>query len=159
MNQHPMERVIPGRSPAPDVRYSSRMVEKLINYITRAGKKSAARKIVYAALDTLKERTGEHPLEVFYKAINNIMPKLETRSQRIGGSSYQVPYEVPEERQRTLALRWVVEAARKRREKSMSLCLAAELLDALKNQGEAIKKREDTHRMAESNRAFAHYRW
>lgn len=159
MSQHPMERVVPGRSPLPDVRYSSRMVEKLINYITSAGKKSAARKIVYDAFDTLKEKTGEHSLEVFYKALNNIMPKLETRSRRVGGSSYQIPYEVPEERQRTLALRWVVGAARKRREKTMALRLAAELLDALKNQGEAIKKREDTHRMAESNRAFSHYRW
>lgn len=159
MNQHTIERVIPGRSPTPDVRYNSQMVEKLINYVLKEGKKSVARKIVYEAFAILKEKTGEQPLEVFYKAMNNLMPKLETRSRRVGGSSYQIPYEVPEERQRTLALRWLVGAARKRREHTMAARLAAELLDALKNQGEAIKKREETHRMAESNRAFAHYRW
>ncbi|MCS6936713.1 MAG: 30S ribosomal protein S7 [Candidatus Bipolaricaulota bacterium] len=159
MNTHAIERVIPGRAPAPDIRYNSQMVEKLINYVMRRGKKSLARKIVYEAFDIVQEKTGEPPLEVFYKAITNLMPKLETRSRRVGGSSYQIPYEVPEDRQRTLALRWLVEAARNRREHSMAARLAAEMLDALKNQGEAIKKREETHRMAEANRAFAHYRW
>lgn len=159
MTQHPIERVVPGRPASPDVRYGSRMVEKLINYMTHKGKKSAARKIVYGAFDILKEKTGGPPLEVYYKALGSVIPKLETRSRRVGGSSYQVPYEVPEDRQRTLALRWIVGAARARREHTMAARLAAELLDALKNQGNAIKKREETHRMAESNRAFSHYRW
>jgi len=125
----------------------------------REGKKSLARRIVYRAFDIIQEKTGENPLEVFFKAMANCMPKLETRSRRVGGAAYQVPYEVEEDRQRTLALRWIVNAARERGEHSMAERLAAEILDASKGQGQAVEKKNETHRMAEANRAFAHYRW
>ncbi|MFN4218226.1 MAG: 30S ribosomal protein S7 [Candidatus Bipolaricaulia bacterium] len=159
MTQHVIDRVTPGRPVPPDVRYGSPTVEKLINYVMREGKKSLARRIVYRAFDIVQEKTGENPLEVFFKAMANCMPKLETRSRRVGGSAYQVPYEVEEDRQRTLALRWLVEAARERSERDMAERLAAEMLDALKNQGKAIEKKNEAHRMAEANRPFAHYRW
>jgi small subunit ribosomal protein S7 len=159
MTQHVLDRVTPGRPVPPDVRYGSPTVEKLINYVMREGKKSLARRIVYRALDIVQEKTGENALEVFFKALANCMPKLETRSRRVGGSAYQVPYEVEEDRQRTLALRWLVGAARERNERDMAERLAAEMLDALKNQGKAIEKKNEAHRMAEANRPFAHYRW
>lgn len=159
MTQHVMDRVIPGRPVPPDVRYGSPTVEKLINCVMREGKKSLARRIVYRAFDIVQEKTGENALEVFFKALGNCMPKLETRSRRVGGSAYQVPYEVEEDRQRTLALRWLVGAARERSERNMAERLAAEILDALKNQGKAVEKKNEAHRMAEANRPFAHYRW
>jgi small subunit ribosomal protein S7 len=143
----------------PDLRYGSRLVAKLINYVMRDGKKSLARRIVYGAFDLIQERTGQDPLEVFYKAVQNCMPKLETRSRRVGGAAYQVPYEVPEDRQKTLALRWIVNAARERSERTMIERLAAEILDAAQGQGRAYEKKLESHRMAEANRAFAHYRW
>ncbi|MCL6643058.1 MAG: 30S ribosomal protein S7 [Candidatus Bipolaricaulota bacterium] len=159
MTQHALDRAIPGRPVAPDVRYQSPLVEKLINYVMRKGKKSLARRIVYRAFDIVQEKTGENALDVYFKALANCMPKLETRSRRVGGSAYQVPYEVEEDRQRTLALRWLVGAARERGERDMAERLAAEMLDAFKNQGKAIEKKNETHRMAEANRPFAHYRW
>ncbi len=143
----------------PDLRYGSKLVSKLINYVMRDGKKSLARKIVYGAFDLIQERTGQDPLEVFYKAVRNCMPKLETRSRRVGGAAYQVPFEVPEDRQKTLALRWIVQAARERSERTMVERLAAEIMDAAKGQGRAYEKKLEAHRMAEANRAFAHYRW
>ena len=162
-----LEKTIPGarygRDEAPmlhpDLRYGSKLVEKLINYIMQDGKKATARKIVYEALDLAEERTGEPALEVFYKAMRNVMPKLETRSRRVGGSSYQVPYEVPEDRQKTLAFRWITAAIKGRSERTMVERLAAELMDAAEGQGKAVDKRQESHRMAEANRAFAHYRW
>lgn len=162
-----LERQIPGerygRAEAPylhsDLRYGSRLVEKLINYVMQDGKKATARKIVYEALDLVEERTGEPALEAFYKAMRNVMPKLETRSRRVGGSSYQVPYEVPEDRQKTLAFRWITSASRQRSERTMVERLAAEIMDAAEGQGKAYDKRQESHRMAEANRAFAHYRW
>lgn len=159
MTQHALDRAIPGRPVVPDVRYQSPLVEKLINYVMREGKKSVARRIVYRAFDIVQEKTGENALDVYFKALANCMPKLETRSRRVGGSAYQVPYEVEEDRQRTLALRWLVGAARERGERDMAERLAAEMLDAFKNQGKAIEKKNETHRMAEANRPFAHYRW
>jgi small subunit ribosomal protein S7 len=157
--EHVLERVIPGQSVSVDLLYGSRLVEKLINYVMWDGKKSLARRIVYSAFDIIKDRTGEPPLEVFYKAVSNCAPKLETRSRRVGGASYQVPYEVPEDRQRTLALRWIVNAARERQEKRMEERLAAEIISASKQEGKAYAKKLEAHRMAEANRPFAHYRW
>lgn len=162
-----LEQKIPGyrygRDRAPllraDLRYGSKLVEKLINYVMQDGKKPLARRIVYEAFDLIEERSGQPALEVYYKAMRNCMPKLETRSRRVGGSSYQVPYEVPEDRQKTLALRWISRAARERGERTMVERLAAELLDAAQGQGKAVDKKQESHRMAESNRAFAHYRW
>lgn len=147
------------REIAPDPVYSSVLVHKLINKVMRDGKKSLAQKIVYGAFDLIKERTGEDPLEVLDKAVRNVMPVLEVRPRRVGGATYQVPLEVRPERRTTLALRWIVQFARERKDKSMIEKLANELLDAAQGQGGAVKKREDTHRMAEANKAFAHYRF
>lgn len=162
-----LERMIPGhrrgRDLPPflyaDLRYESKLVEKLINYLMEDGKKSVSRRIVYTAFDLLQERSGQPALEVFYKALSNCMPKLETRSRRVGGAAYQVPYDVPEDRQKTLAMRWIVQAARERGERTMAECLAAELMDAAQGQGKAHDKKLEAHRMAEANRPFAHYRW
>ncbi len=162
-----LERMIPGYRRGrdlppflyPDLRYESKLVEKLINYVMQNGEKSIARSIVYRALDLVAERSGQPALEIFYKAISNCMPKLETRSRRVGGAAYQVPYDVPEDRQKTLALRWIVQAARGRGERTMAECLAAELIDASQGQGKAHEKKLEAHRMAEANRPFAHYRW
>jgi len=159
MAEHQMERVIPGRNVPPDLRHKSRVVEKFINYVMQEGQKAVARKIVYEAIEILQKKTGENGLDSFYKAMHTCAPKLETRSRRVGGAAYQVPYEVPEDRQKTLAVRWIVGAARERGERTMAERLAAELLDVINNQGKAIEKRNDMHRMAEANRAFAHYRW
>jgi len=151
--------VIPGRDVPQDVRYGSKLVEKLINYVMWDGKKSLARRIVYQAFDIL-ERRGEGPaLEVFIKAVQNCMPKLEVRSRRVGGATYQVPFEVPAHRQTMLALRWIVQAARNRSERTMPERLAAEIADAARGEGAAYQKKLESHRMAEANRAFAHYRW
>lgn len=143
----------------PDLVHGSKMVEKLINYVMRKGEKSVARQVVYDAFTLIEQKSGEPGLEVFYKALTNCMPKLETRSRRVGGSAYQVPYEVPEDRQKTLSLRWLIHAARARGEKTMRERLAGELMDAAQGQGKAHEKKLDAHRMAEANRPFAHYRW
>lgn len=144
---------------APDLVYGSVLVHQLINKVMRDGKKSLAQTIVYGAFDLIKERTGEEPTEVLDKAVRNVMPVLEVRPRRVGGATYQVPLEVRPERRTTLALRWIVQFARERKDKTMIERLANELLDAAQGQGGAVKKREDTHRMAEANKAFAHYRW
>jgi small subunit ribosomal protein S7 len=143
----------------PDPLYNSVLVTKLINSIMLDGKKGVAQKVVYEAFDVIKEKTGKNPLEAFTEAINNIMPSLEVKARRVGGATYQVPIEVRAERRQTLGLRWLTGYSRKRGEKTMHERLAGEIMDAMNNTGSAVKKREDTHKMAESNRAFAHYRW
>ena len=149
----------PKREVLPDPVYGSVVVAKLINSIMLDGKKGVAQTIVYDAFDTIKEKTGEDPLEVFEKAMNNIMPVLEVKARRIGGANYQVPIEVRPERRQTLGLRWLTTYSRQRSEKTMKERLAGEILDAVNGAGGAFKKREDTHKMAEANKAFAHYRW
>ena len=139
--------------------YNSKVVTKLINGIMLDGKKGVAQKICYQAFETIAEKTGKDALEVFEEAMNNVMPLLEVKARRIGGATYQVPIEVRAERRQTLGIRWMLDAARKRGEKLMCERLAGELLDAANNTGAAVKKREDTHKMAEANKAFAHYRW
>jgi small subunit ribosomal protein S7 len=150
---------VPKRDVLPDPIYGSKVVTKLINQIMLDGKKGVAQRVCYDAFDIIKERSGKDPLEVFEAAMNNVMPLLEVKARRIGGATYQVPMEVRPERRQTLGIRWIVEAARKRGEKYMRERLAGELLDAANNTGSAVKKKEDTHRMAEANKAFAHYRW
>jgi small subunit ribosomal protein S7 len=150
---------IPKRVITPDPMYNSQLVSKLINSIMVDGKKGKAQQIVYGALDIIKERTGEEPIEVFEKAMNNIMPVLEVKARRVGGANYQVPVEVRPERRVTLGLRWLVNYTRARGEKGMVEKLAKELMDAANNTGASVKKKEDTHKMAEANKAFAHYRW
>ncbi len=145
---------------APDARYGSALVTQLVNIIMNRGKKSTAQRTVYGALDQIKEQTeGKSPVEVFQTALENIKPKVEVKSRRVGGATYQVPVEVPPARQTSLALRWVVDYSRGRKGASMQRALALEILDAFKNQGNAVKKRDDTHKMAAANKAFAHYRW
>ena len=143
----------------PDAKYGSLVLAKFINFIMYDGKKATAEKIIYNTLDKIKEKTKEDPIKVFNDAIGNIRPNLEVRSRRVGGATYQVPVEVRAKRSQTLALRWLLEATRKRKNKTMSDKLFNEIIDASKNRGSAIKKREDTHKMAESNKAFAHFRW
>jgi len=143
----------------PDPIYQSVLVTQIINKILLKGKKGAARRIVYTAMDTVEKRTGSDPLPILKRAIDNVRPTLEVRSRRVGGSTYQVPVEVRPRRAQTLAVRWLVEFARKRRESTMSERLANEILDAANRTGAATKRREDVHKMAESNKAFAHYRW
>ena len=147
------------RQLAKDPVYGSVLVTQLVNKIMLDGKKSTAERIVYRALDIVKERSGRNPLEVLEQAIKTVTPVLEVRSRRVGGANYQIPIEVPARRARTLALRWMVSYARDRREKSMSDRLANELMDALSQQGGAFKKKDDVYRMAQANKAFAHYRW
>ena len=149
----------PKRIVLPDPVYGSKMLTKVINSIMLDGKKGTAQNIVYSAFDMIKEKTGEEPLEVFEKAMNNIMPVLEVKARRVGGSNYQVPVEVRPERRETLGIRWLVGYARKRGENGMVERLAKEIMDAANDAGAAVKKREDTHKMAEANKAFAHYRW
>lgn len=149
----------PVRVVLPDPVYSSKLVTKFINGIMKDGKKSVAETIFYQSLERIKEKSGNEALEVFTKAVNNVKPSLEVRSRRVGGATYQVPVEVRVDRQQTLAIRWLVGAAQSRNERGMVNRLSAELLDASNNQGSAIKKKQDTHRMAEANKAFAHYRW
>ena len=145
---------------APDARYGSALVTHLVNIIMNRGKKSTAQRTVYGALDQIKEQSdGKDPIEVFQQALENIKPKVEVKSRRVGGATYQVPVEVPPARQTSLALRWVVDYSRGRKGASMQRALALEILDAFKNQGNAVKKRDDTHKMAAANKAFAHYRW
>jgi small subunit ribosomal protein S7 len=149
----------PKRKVQPDLKYNSEHVEMCINRVMRSGKKSLARAVVYDALDLIGERTKRNPLEVFEQAIKNATPLLEVKPRRVGGATYQIPIEVSIDRRITLALRWLIAAARSRSGKGMTEKLANELLDAANNVGTAVKKREDTHRMAEANRAYAHYRW
>ena len=143
----------------PDSKYNSLVLAKFINFVMYDGKKSTSEKVIYKALEKIKDKTKEDPIKIFDSAIANIRPNLEVRSRRIGGATYQVPQEVKSKRSQTLALRWLLEATRKRKNKSMSDKLFNELMDASQNKGASIKKREDTHKMAESNKAFAHYRW
>lgn len=150
---------VPKREVMPDPIYDDIVVTKLINNIMLDGKKGIAEGIVYGAFDYVEEKTGEEPLEVFYKAMNNIMPVLEVKARRIGGATYQVPVEVRQERRETLGLRWLVRYARARGEKTMIERLAKEIMDAANNTGASVKKREEVHKMAEANKAFAHYRW
>lgn len=150
---------VPRRAVLPDPLYGNTKVAKLINQIMLDGKKSLAQEICYRAFDTIKSKTGKDPVEVFEQALKNVMPVLEVKARRVGGANYQVPIEVRPERRQTLGLRWLVNYARARSGKSMQEKLAAELMDAANNTGGAVKKREDTHKMAEANKAFAHYRW
>ncbi len=156
----PRRREVPKRHILPDPLYHSQLVSKFVNVLMKDGKKSVAERILYDALNTIKERTGEEdPVAVFQKAIDNVKPAVEVKSRRVGGSTYQVPIEVRPARKLALAMRWLILAAKGRSEKTMRLRLAGELLDAAENRGVAIKRKEDTHRMAEANRAFSHYRW
>lgn len=147
------------RDVLPDPLYNSKMVTRLINSIMYDGKKGVAQKIVYGAFDIVKEKTGKDPLDVFDEAMENVMPVLEVKARRVGGATYQVPMEVRPARRQTLCLRWITLYARKRSERTMKERLAAELMDAVNSTGGSVKKREDTHKMAEANKAFAHYRW
>ncbi|MCS7287223.1 MAG: 30S ribosomal protein S7 [Anaerolineae bacterium] len=149
----------PRREIPPDIKYNSVLVAKLINKVMMNGKKSIAEWIVYRAFDIIREKTGRNPVEVFEQAVQNAAPVVEVRPRRVGGATYQVPIEVPEHRRISLALRWLVNFARERSGKSMAEKLAAEILDAANNTGATIKKKEDTHKMAEANRAFAFFRW
>lgn len=143
----------------PDAKYGDVTVSKFMNNVMFDGKKSVAERIVYGALDTIEKRTGNDPVKSFHDAIENVKPHLEVRSRRVGGATYQVPMEVRSDRAQALAFRWIIQTARGRGENTMTERLSAELLDAANNRGSAVKKREDTHRMAEANRAFSHYRW
>ncbi len=143
----------------PDPKYHSDVVSKFMNSVMYAGKKSAAERIVYGAFDIIEDKTKQDPLSVFRQALDNVMPTIEVRSRRVGGATYQVPVEVRVDRRQALAIRWLLAAARARNERTMTEKLSGELLDASNNRGNAVKKREDTHRMADANRAFSHYRW
>ncbi|HEY4485115.1 MAG TPA: 30S ribosomal protein S7 [Nitrospiria bacterium] len=155
----PRRAAVEHREIAPDSRFNDRLFSKLINVIMRKGKKSTAERICYQAMDIIKGKTGNEPILVFKKAIDNVKPSLEVKSRRVGGASYQVPVDIQSGRRMALALRWLVTYAQARSGKTMSEKLAAEIMDASNNTGSAIKKREDTHRMADANKAFAHYRW
>ena len=149
----------PKRTLYPDQKYKSLILSKFINFIMYDGNKTAAEKIIYTTFKRIKDKVKEDPIKIFNDAINNIRPNLEVRSRRVGGATYQVPVEVSTKRSQTLALRWLLQATRKRKNKTMSDKLFNELMDASQRKGAAMKKREDTHKMAESNKAFAHYRW
>ncbi|HHY59475.1 MAG TPA: 30S ribosomal protein S7 [Clostridia bacterium] len=155
----PRKGSVPKREVLPDPVYQSTVITKLINQVMRDGKKSIAEKICYGALDIVSQKTGKPAMEIFEQALKNVMPVLEVKARRVGGANYQVPVEVRPERRQTLAIRWLVNYARERGGKSMQEKLAAEILDAYNNTGGAVKKKEDTHKMAEANKAFAHYRW
>ena len=147
------------RESHPDPKYGDLVVAKFTNGLMGQGKKSTAERILYGAMTTIEKKTGQNPLKIFHDAVDNVKPSVEVRSRRVGGATYQVPVEVRAERRQALAIRWIVEISRNRAEKTMTDRLAAELLDAASNRGSAVKKREDTHRMADANRAFSHYRW
>ena len=149
----------PRREVLPDPKYGSRLVAKFVNIMMIRGKKSTAERIMYDAMTSVEDRSKQEALKMFKTAIDNVKPAVEVKSRRVGGSTYQVPVEVRPDRRTSLAMRWVITAARRRAERSMADKLAAELLDAANNRGMAVKKREDTHKMAEANKAFAHYRW
>ena len=155
----PRRGFVPKRDVLPDPVYNSKLVTKLINSIMYDGKKGVAQKVVYGAFDLIREKTGKDPLEVFEQALENIMPVLEVKARRVGGSTYHVPIEVRPDRRQTLGLRWLTLYSRQRSEKTMKERLANEIMDATNNLGNAVKKRDETHRMAEANKAFAHYRW
>ena len=155
----PRKGYIAKRDVLPDPMYNSKIVTKLVNNVMESGKKSIAQKIVYDAFDIVKEKTGKEPLVAFEEAMNNIMPVLEVKARRVGGATYQVPMEIRADRRQALGLRWLVRYARLRNEKTMKERLANEIMDAINGMGGAFKKKEDTHRMAEANKAFAHYRW
>ena len=150
---------VPKRDVLPDPVYGSKVVAKLINKIMLDGNKATAQKIVYDAFDMMKEKLGKEPMEIFNQAMANVMPVLEVKARRVGGANYQVPIEIRPERRQTLAIRWIVDFSRKRKEHTMKQRLAAEIMDAAENTGASVKKREDVFKMAEANRAFAHYRW
>ena len=143
----------------PDPKFGDNVVTKFMNCLMHEGKKSVAERIVYGAFDRIQRRSGQDPVRVFHEALTNVRPAVEVRSRRVGGATYQVPVEVRTSRRQALGIRWIISAARERNEKTMTERLSAELLDASNNRGNAVKKREDTHRMAEANRAFSHYRW
>jgi len=155
----PRRREVPQRDAMPDSRHSSKLVSKFINAIMRDGKKSTAESVLYGAFDIIEDKTKDAPLKVFEKAVENARPLIEVKSRRVGGSTYQVPTEIRPSRRTALGIRWLISFARSRSEKGMARKLAAELMDAANHRGAAIKKKEDTHRMAEANKAFAHYRW
>ena len=155
----PRRREVPKRVILPDPKFASLVLAKFINTIMRDGKKSIAEKVVYVALDQIAAKKGNDGMEVLEAALDNVRPSVEVKSRRVGGATYQVPVEVRSSRQNALAMRWLVDAARKRGEKSMALKLAGELMDAAEKKGSAVKKREDTHKMADANKAFAHFRW
>lgn len=155
----PRRRVVGTRKILPDPKFGSEILAKFVNVVMVDGKKSISEKIVYGALEVAAEKSGKEALDIFEVALENIRPSVEVKSRRVGGSTYQVPVEVRPSRRNALAMRWLVEASRKRGEKSMALRLAGELVDAADNKGSAVKKREDVHRMADANKAFAHYRW
>ena len=150
---------IPKREILPDPLYKSQLVSKFVSVLMRDGKKSTAERLLYKALETIRERTEDDPMKVFKKAIENVKPAVEVKSRRVGGSTYQVPIEVRPNRRLALSLRWLLKSAAKRGEKTMDMRLAGEFMDAAENRGAAMKKKDDTHRMAEANKAFAHYRW
>ena len=155
----PRRREVPKRIILPDPKFGSLVLAKFINTIMKDGKKSIAEKVVYVALDEIASKKGDDGMEVLDAALDNVRPSVEVKSRRVGGATYQVPVEVRASRQNALAMRWLVDAARRRGEKSMALKLAGELMDAAEKRGSAVKKREDTHKMAEANKAFAHFRW
>jgi len=155
----PRRREVPKREILPDPKYGDRTLAKFVNILMVDGKKSIAEKVIYGALDLIQERKNVEPLEIFTTALEKIKPVVEVKSRRVGGATYQVPVEVRSQRQMALAMRWLVDSARKRSEKSMTARLAGELMDAADSRGGAVKKREDTHRMAEANKAFSHYRF
>ena len=155
----PRKGSVPKRDVLPDPVYHSKTVTKFINKVMLSGKKSVAERVVYDAFETIRAKTGKDPLEVFETALKNVMPVLEVRARRVGGANYQVPVEVRPDRRMTLGIRWLVTFSRARSERTMAQRLAAEIIDASNNMGNAVKRREDTHKMAEANKAFAHYRW
>lgn len=155
----PRRREVPKRVPLPDPKYGSEMLAKFMNMVMERGKKSVAETIIYGALDAIAEKGKDDPMGLLDQALDNVRPVVEVKSRRVGGATYQVPVEVRSARRNTLAMRWIIDASRKRSEKSMARRLAGELMDAADSRGSAVKKREDVHRMAEANKAFAHYRW
>ena len=155
----PRRREVPERKVSPDLKYKSELVSRFVNCVMRDGKKSIALSMIYDAFDIIEKKTNEPPLKVFEKAMNNVKPQIEVKSRRVGGSTYQVPTEIRPSRKIALAIRWILNFADKRSEKNMARKLAGEFMDAAEERGGAIKKREDTHKMAEANKAFAHYRW
>lgn len=155
----PRRREVPERITIPDSKYSNKLISKFIKSMMLDGKKSVAERMLYDALDIIEKKTNEFPVKIFEKAIDNVRPIIEVKSRRVGGSTYQVPTEIRPSRRTALGIRWIISFARKRPEKSMDKKLAGELLDAANNRGASAKKREDTHKMADANKAFAHYRW
>lgn len=155
----PRRREVPKREILPDPKFNSRLVAKFVNNLMRRGKKSLAERVLYGSFELIQQRSKQDPMDVFHKAMENVRPVIEVKSRRVGGATYQVPVEVRQERRDALAMRWIISYAKARSEKTITQKLAGELSDAAQNRGGSVKKREDTHRMAEANKAFAHYRW